>query len=385
MNDTSDFNDPAFTGRVRAWADERRREDRAPTRLVDSIMDEVVATPRRRLFTSFGWQGLTGYAALTVVVTVGVTLGILFAQTIGPSVGRTPAPPSIAPSVSPSPTISPGLESTPAPLSKLPDVGLGVAAIGAAGDSIWAVDRSNRLSELDPASGSIVRSVDLPRSVAALLVTADSVWAASTEGALMRIRRSDLDVAEAPGAIGGALTDAGDAIWLGATDEVKRIDPATLAVTLRVPAPGRGAELGIAAVGRDLWVATRTEILRLNGTDGTVTGRLAGDATRIVVLDGTVYANRGSELLRIDPVMVGITEYIPGIPGGGSLAVSPGQIWVAGPRGGAVGKVVGVAATTSTLAFDGAVPRSVLAVTVSSDTIWVATDEADAIYRFALP
>ena len=385
MNDSSDFNDPAFIGRVRAWADDRRQDDRAPTRLVDAIMDEVVATPRRRILPRFGWQGLTGYAALTAVITVGVTLGILFAQGIGPPVGRPSAPPTSPPSPSPSSSASPGPAPTPVSLTKLPDVGLGVTALGAVGNSVWAIDRSNRLSELDPTSGSVVRSVDLPRPVAALLVTVDSVWAASNEGALMRIRRTDLVVTEVTGAVGAALTEAADAVWLGAADEVARIDPVALNVSLPVPVPGRGAELGIAALGRDLWVATRTEILRLNGIDGTVTARLPGDATRIVALDGTVYASRGTELLRIDPAAVEITEYIGGIPKGSPMAVSPGRIWAAGPPGGATGEVVGIVASTSTIGFRGVTPQSTVALAVSSDTIWLATDEAEAIYRFALP
>jgi len=112
---------------------------------------------------------------------------------------------------------------------------------------------------------------------------------------------------------------------------------------------------------------------------------LPGDATRIAVLDGMVYASRGRELLRIDPVAVEIIEYIAGIPASSPMAVSPGRVWVAGPPGGATGEVVGIVASTSTFGFQGATPRSTVALAVSSDTIWLATDEAEAIYRFALP
>ena len=384
MNDMFDFDDPAFVGRVRAWADERHQVDRAPSGLADAIMDRVVATPRRRVVPGFGWHTLTGYAALTAVITVGVTLGILFAQTIGPPVGRSAAP-QPPPSVSPSPSASATPASSPIRLTTLSDVGIGATALGAAGNSVWAVDRSNRLSELDPASGAVVRSVDLPRSVTTLLVTVDSVWAASTQGALMRIDRTDLVVSEIPGAVGAALTDAGDAIWLGGVDEVVRIDPIALEVSVRVPVPGRGADLGIAAIGSDLWVATRTEILRLDRSSGTVTARLPGDATRLAVLDGMLYASRGAELLRIDPVAAAVTAYIEGIPARSPMTISSGRVWIAGPPGGAVGEVVGFEVSTSTIGFRGSTPRSTVALAVSTDTIWLATDEADSIYRFALP
>jgi hypothetical protein len=386
MNDMDDFDDAVFLGRVRTWADERRIEDVAPSRLVDAVMDEVIVTPRRRSQLRPAWQGLAGYAALTAVVTVGVTLGILFAQTIGPQVGRSPAPVvTQPPTMSPSPSGSPGGEATPVPLTQLPDIGFGVTALAAAGDDVWAVDRSNRLVRLDPTSGAVVRSVALPRSAKALLVTADSIWAASLDGALMRIQRSDLAETDVRGLVGGALAEGSDGIWLGATDAVVRIDPVSLAVTLRVPVPGRGAELGIAALARNVWVATRTQSLRLDGVDGTVTARLQGDATSVVAIDGAVYASRGTEVVRIDPVAATITDYVGGIPGGGGIAASPGRVWAAGPPGGAVGEVVGIETSSPSIVSRSATASSVRAVAVSTDTIWVAADESATIYRFAIP
>jgi hypothetical protein len=384
MNDEIDFRDPAFVARVQAWAADRRALDRAPSRLVDAVMDGVAAAPRRTpWFSRLPMRGAAGYAALTAAITVGVTFGILLAGRLTPDVGDASQSPAIS---TPSPTpeaSSTAPIGTPAVLAGLTDVPIAAAAIGAFGDSVWVADRANRLSELDPVTGDVVRSVDLPRPVQNLLVTADSVWAASEQGNLVRVARLDLALTEVPAASGRALVEGQAVVWLGSVDAVVRIDVATNVVDTRITVPNRGPELGIAVDGAALWVATRTEIERIDPATGSVTAQILGDAGSLVLLDGTLWATRGTELLRIDPAAAVVLEFIPGLVSSGPIAAQTGALWVGGGSGPAI--VQGWDLAAKRPGFLAEVPSAGSGLALTSDTIWVASVEADVVYRFRLP
>lgn len=384
MNDEIDFRDPAFVARVQAWAADRRAMDRAPSRLVDAVMDGVAAAPRRTpVLARLPLRGVAGYAALTAAITVGVTFGILLAGRLTTDVGPSGSPPVSTPSPTPAASAA-GPLGSPAVLARLSDVPFAATAIAASGDSVWAVDgRNGRLVELDPVTGDIVRSVDLPRPAHGLLVTADTVWAASESGNLMRIARLDLTVTEVPGTTGRALAAGPGVVWLGGTNEVVRIDVASSTANLRVPVVNRGPELGLAADDASVWVATRTEILRVDAVTGTTTARIQGDATSLVMLDGTLWATRGTELLRIDPVEAVVLDFIPGLFSSGPIAVRSGTLWVAGGSGPTILQGWDLASKRPAYVAEVATAGSGLAVT--SDTLWVASTEGDAVYRFRLP
>ena len=253
MNDMPDFDDPAFYGRVRAWAAERRTVDRAPARLADAVMADVEATPRQRRrwpFSTEAWRPLGSYAALTVVVALGVTIGVLLAGQID-TIGQPSNPPTVPSSASPSPTGSPsptapgspGAVASPVALARLSDLPIQASTLEWDGSSVWVVDHSNTLLELDPTSGSTRRSVTLPRAAIDLLVTADSVWAASPDGPLVRVARTDLAITEIDGAVGGALAEGDGTVWLGGLDGIIGISIGDTAVSPRVDVPGRSPDL----------------------------------------------------------------------------------------------------------------------------------------------
>jgi hypothetical protein len=384
MNDDLDFNDPAFVARVQAWAAERRTMDRAPSRLVDAVMDDVAATPRRTpWFGRLPLRGVAGYAALTAAITVGVTFGILLASRLTPDVGPSQSPAVSTPSPTPAGSVVAPLGS-PTVLATLSDVPFSATAIASSGDSVWAADgRTGSLVELDPVTGDVVRSVELPRAPHGLLVTSDSVWAASLDGDLMRVGRLDLVMTEVPGTTGQALAEGPGVVWLGGSDEVARIDVATNTVTLRVPVGNRSPELGIAADAAAIWIATRTEILRLDANTGTTTARLQGDANGLILLDGTLWAARGTELLRIDPVEAQVLEFIPGLSDSGPITAGSGALWIGGGSGPSI--MQGWVLASGRLAYVAEVPSSANGLALTSDTIWIATNEGDVIYRFRLP
>lgn len=232
-------------------------------------------------------------------------------------------------------------------------------------------------------TGDVVRFVDLPRPVQNLLVTADTVWAASGQGNLVRVARLDLAVTEVPSATGQALVEGQGVVWLGAADDVVRIDPAANVVDGRFRVANRGPELGLAVDGAALWVATRTAIVRLDSETGAETARIQGDAVALLMLDGTLWATRGTELLRIDPAAAVVLEFIPGLSSSGPAVAQRGFLWFG--FGGGPGTIEGWDIASARAVFLAEVPSNASHLTLTSDTIWADSDEADVVYRFRLP
>ena len=320
---------------------------------------------------------------LRVAAVVAAVLMALLAVGFGTGVLTPPRP-----TPSPAPTRDPAF--TPQALQAQPAVSVpGATQIAADATSVWVADRNGGLSELDPASGAILRSIVLPRIAADILVTTDSVWASTASGNLLRVDRGTLAISEVPASLGVALAAGRSAIWLGGTNQVLRIDPAANAVTLRVGISQRGPELGIAVTDGATWVATSTQILRLDPTTGDIVSSIAGDAARLAVANDAVWATRGTELVRIDATSGAATTFVPGFPGGGALAADADHLWVGGPPGGGgSGVVVGASSVDGWIELTGVMPASVLDLAADAGTLWLTPDEGDdsaAIYRFAIP
>lgn len=393
---TRDYiDDPVFAKRIDGWLAEHRAVA-APERLIESVMAEVVAAPRRKSrpgwvwpMRAAAWQGIAAYGALTAVIAIGVTIGVLFASVIGTGVGGpTTGPLTASPSasatagagVSGGPTVAP-----PDALVTAPDVQFAAVAVGASGAAVWAVDADRVLAELDPASGSVLRSVVLPWPVSRLLVTASAVWAASATGTLVRVDRASLAIDEVPGTPGVALAAEGGDIWLGTTNGVARIDAETLDVGLRASVPDRGAELGIVPFGGSLWVASRTQVVRLDPATGDIVGSVGGDATALGSDGTSLWALRGTELLRIDvaggttvPVLAGLTASSPAV-------FVDGRLWMVGPPGGTTVTLRGIDLSAGRIAYLGAIPTSARDVAIGGGYAWIAADDGSNLRRFVLP
>jgi len=132
-------------------------------------------------------------------------------------------------------------------------------------------------------------------------------------------------------------------------------------------------------------VATETAIVRLAASDGAATGNVPGDATSLIVADGSLWATRGTELVRIDLDAAEARSFIPGLPGQ-SLAAADGRLWVAGPGGGgASGTIVGIGSASELIELSSTLETTVLAVGAGAGGVWVAGDDGRPIYRFRAP
>ena len=78
-----------------------------------------------------------------------------------------------------------------------------------------------------------------------------------------------------------------------------------------------------------------------------------------------------------------ILEFIPGLFSSGPVTVQSGVMWVGGGSGPAILQGWDLASTRSV--YHAEVPSASSGLAITSDTLWVASVEGDAVYRFRLP
>lgn len=227
-------------------------------------------------------------------------------------------------------------------------------------------------SPLPPLVGEPRISAEIPLPDGAVpdgvAVGAGSAWvgiASGAENQIGSLLRVDLDTNEivatipltaTPARNRIAATDA--AVWVGSSDVVERIDPATNEVVARVALSGRDVS-ALAADGTSVWVVAiaRPSDLGLQGTgtliriDPSTNGIAAeiplgagatGYEDQVRIGDGSVWVlgprlvndntEQGGDLLRIDPRTNEIVATIP--IDGFQMVVGPDAIWVRSPKDG---------------------------------------------------
>jgi virginiamycin B lyase len=208
--------------------------------------------------------------------------------------------------------------------------GPGRASVGAGGAGLWVGSSdAGTVSELDPTTNTIVRSVTVERPEYIAVGAAD-VWVASpTTGRITRIDAASGDIAASilVGTAPGQPTLAFGSVWIphdciqGTPDagagSLTRIDPATNQITGDVPGDGFQCVQAVTASRASIWFT--------DANDGTasevdpISSRVmrvveAGErAAGIVELAGSLWATFNpsvatSGLARIDPVAGRVTQ-----------------------------------------------------------------------------
>lgn len=259
------------------------------------------------------------------------------------------------------------------------------------------------LSEVDPDSGEVLAAADLPAAPTDLTVSKGAlvaVLAATNEVA--RVDPATLDV--------GSTFPVGPVSGAGAVD-VGRVasDDNSVWVTLSREGTGGEADLLSAditgalesvvlgptvlvaevAVGEgSAWVAGDDRIVRrIDGFTNTVTALIPvslGGAGEIVVSNGVVWvagrdvAEGDAAVSHIDPATNTVTETID-VPGGsaGFIAAGLGAIWVSTEDG----SVARIDPETLEVTDTIEVPGGAGALTVGAGSVWVAGPDADTITR----
>ena len=159
--------------------------------------------------------------------------------------------------------------------------------LDAGGAGLWAVPSGNALVELEPTTGAVLRTVELPFRPFGLWVADDVVWAqAALGGALARIDARTGAVTQGPdldGSAPGVLV--GDELWVyePTAAQVVRLDVMTgrergRTRLLAEPADERESRVFLAAADGDVYAA----IGRPDGSQ--LLSRIAADSGRVVAV-----------------------------------------------------------------------------------------------------
>jgi YVTN family beta-propeller protein len=244
--------------------------------------------------------------------------------------------------------------------------------------ALWVADRGEgRVRKIDPASRTVVQTLDVGASPEAVTVWAGAVWVANfADDTVSRISVVANQVVQtiSVGTGPSAIASGPSGVWVAnsADDTVQRIDPESGKAQASV-AVGAGPD-GIAVDGRSLWVA--------NGRDGTVSHVDAdlGEAISgpipvgtgprgIAVYGGSVWVadQLDQTVTRIDRITLRTQSILVG-DGPRSVVVSHGSVWVGEEYRGVLDRIDPKTMTAKQFSV-GSSPRGLAAL---SDRVWVA-------------
>ena len=162
-----------------------------------------------------------------------------------------------------------------------------VVALAFGSGSLWVADATDRsLLEIDPSSGRLRRSVALSLNPTALAVVGDRVWVADySAGTVTEVdpRSGGILATVRTGTGPAALAVSGGGIWVVNTldSTVSRIDAQTGTLTRTVAVTS--SPVAVVASGRSIWVASRYpgSVTRFDSVNGAVVAsrELAGSPT----------------------------------------------------------------------------------------------------------
>lgn len=258
-------------------------------------------------------------------------------------------------------------------------VGTDPAGLAYGGGALWVANRSDgTVSRIDPATHTVIQTIEVGTAPEALTVTAGDVWVANfADNTVSRINIAANKVVEIitvgtrPAAIGSGpsgdvwvansgdntiqrinpLTDKpdkpvevgdgpdgiavdADSVWVanGRDGTVSRIDPTT-GQDMTSPIRAGSGPKGIAVSGNDVWVANQLsqDVTRINRSTGVASSIVVGDGPRsVVVAGGAVWVSEefNGVLSRIDPATDAVRRFAIGSSPRGLAAVG-GRVWVA--------------------------------------------------------
>lgn len=199
------------------------------------------------------------------------------------------------------------------------------------------------LVRIDPATGNVVASVRSPAELCcAPIVGGGWAWAIAPDlsgGSLIKVSEQTNAVVgtmRLANAFSGAY--GAGSVWVGSGNEVVRVDPATNAVTARIPMSGNASVRAFGA--GTVWVDLDTKIARVDPATNAIASRIAlpetfGREPHFVAVDGdrawiTGSSADKSALWRVDVSTNSVTGVVRlDFPAGsiGGVAVGAGAVW----------------------------------------------------------
>ncbi len=287
---------------------------------------------------------------------------------------------------------------------------LTVADVGEVGDLVVldgslfvSSDVAGTLSEVDPDSGEVLAAADLPAAPTDLTVSDGALVAVlGATNEVARVDPATLEVSSTfpVGAVSGAgavevgrIASGDDSVWVtlsrqGTGGEADRLST-DIAGALESVVLGSTVLTSEVAVGEgSAWVVGDDRIVRrIDGFTNTITALIPvsqGGAGEMVVSDGVVWvagrdvAEGDAAVSHVDPATNTVTETID-VPGGsaGFIAAGLGAIWVSTEDG----SVARIDPETLEVTDTIEIPGGAGALAVGAGSVWVAGPDADTITR----
>jgi streptogramin lyase len=175
---------------------------------------------------------------------------------------------------------TPDRTAKPQKVERLPVAG-SLGTVIAAFGSVWAVDPNGRLIRLDPSTGQVAGSLDVPGRTT-LGAAGDSLWV-NDEHNLIRIdpksgdvqARIPLRTPQGDQFVPDSWVVAGDKVWFLGVDGLLRVDLNRSVADRFVPVDTAGVTRGGLVHGDTLWVLARSDrLLRLDARTGARLGSM---------------------------------------------------------------------------------------------------------------
>jgi len=302
-------------------------------------------------------------------------------------------------------TAPPAPTATPSPSPSAPaairvqariDIG-GREAYGLTADSsaVWAISyQAGTLARVDPASGTVSRTVTVP-SAATVLAVDGTLWVAGYAGKAADSGVYRVDPATGrvtPTAVSDEvccdLAAGGGAIWaIDPGGAVLRIDPASGRVTRRYPVTlDRNAHTNAVHAGDSVWASSdTTPLFRIRTGDGKTERIDVGGGVPFLVRDGLVWGASPTRLWAVDPRTgaVARTVDIPNSMEVLSLGFDQDSMWVGIRHPGYVGAVLRLDQRTGAVLGeirDVDIPARIV---VAFGSVWVTDSGGTTLFRLA--
>jgi DNA-binding beta-propeller fold protein YncE len=301
-----------------------------------------------------------------------------------------PEPTAPAPAPTSEPTIFP-LPKKVATISVGPQFA-GTQAIVVGEGSAWAGSALGPMARIDLSTNestpfSLTPDDFFERGASALVVGDGFVWAVldDEQGRLFRIEPSTNQILGSipVGRNPNDVAFAGGSLWVvvGGEGVVAQVDPATNAVTARVPVPGAAR---IAALGSEVYVTDGEGVTVIDPQTASVTRRftLEGPVDAIASLDGNLWvggtAGKSPFVHVVDPASGEVVQSVHLPEGPSALAAGPGDMWAVDQLNGQACRILPANVPLVTCVAAGPQP---VAVTVGEGAVWVANHDDATVTR----
>ena len=307
-----------------------------------------------------------------------------------PGVSSGPEPTAPAPSPTNGPTILP-VPKAVATISVGPEFA-GTEAVVVGEGSAWAGSALGPMAQIDPTTNestpfSLTPDDFFERGASALAVGDGVVWAVlnDEQGRLFRIDPSSnqvlgsIPVGRNPNDL--ALADGSLWVVVGGEGVVAQVDPATNAVTARVPVPGASR---VTALGSEVYVTDGDGVVAIDPSTASVTRRLSvdGPVDAIASLNGELWvggaAGESPFVHVVDPASGEVVQSVALPEGPSALAAGPGDMWAVDRLHDQACRILPANVPLVTCVAAGPQP---VAVTFGEGAVWVANHDDATVTR----